>query len=79
MPFAKLYPGIKITNKVFDASWAELLKDPPSEWRIPYRHPTALDRRFAKLDFSLSGKPSRFSFVRVFDGLLGWHLERRVS
>ncbi len=50
-PFVKRYPEIKITDKIIDSSWAELLKDPPAEWRICYRHPTALDRRFAAMRF----------------------------
>lgn len=63
-PFSTYYCGITITNEHLDVAWAELLKNPPADWRIPYRHPTALDRQFAELDF-LREKP-RFSLKRMF-------------
>jgi hypothetical protein len=55
----KKYKHLKITNEMVDAAWADLLKDPPAEWRIPYRHRTELDRKFAALHFNIE---SRFSF-----------------
>lgn len=53
------YPHLRITTKILDSAWAELLENPPEEWRIPYRHRTSLDRRFAELSF---GVETRFSF-----------------
>ncbi|MDB5237449.1 MAG: hypothetical protein JWL88_551 [Parcubacteria group bacterium] len=64
IPFKKKYPEIKITSEMLNAAWANLLKDPPAEWRIPYRHRTALDQKFAALDFSFAEPKPKLSIWR---------------
>jgi hypothetical protein len=57
-------PTITITNQMLDAAWAKLLKEPPAEWRIPYRHPTAFDLRSARMDFiDQRRRPSIFGWI----------------
>lgn len=62
-PFPKRYDNVVITCDVLDIAWAKFLNNPPPEMRANYRHPTALDRRLARMSFT-DGKarPWRFWF-----------------
>lgn len=69
-PFEKRYPDLVIGSSALDRAWAELLKDPPAEWRIPYRHPTAFDTRFAQSDSEEARIPEVLPGWRDFFGRL---------
>ena len=50
-PFPNKYPGVIITDDLLTRLWREKLLNVPGDWQIQFRHPTALDRRFAALNF----------------------------
>jgi hypothetical protein len=50
-PFLKRYPELIITADMLNTQWSKVVENPPDSW-VHYRHPTELDRRFAKLDFN---------------------------
>jgi hypothetical protein len=41
--FMKHRPNITISSKILDHAWAELLENPPPEWRGMYRHSTEIN------------------------------------
>ena len=40
-----------VSNAVLIRAWKQALSEPRPAWRASYRHPTALDKRFAEMNF----------------------------
>jgi hypothetical protein len=70
-PFPKRYPKIAITAEALNQEWAKLVENPPGEWRIQHRHPTALDRRLAEIDVGLGPPKGRMRRLLAGVPILG--------
>ena len=49
--FPKRNPDVVITSEMLDRVWETMLRDAPVWMWASYRHRTALDKRFAEMDF----------------------------
>ncbi len=62
LPYSR-HQNVRITSTLLNRVWTDYLTNPTGEMLSNYRHPTAIDRRFATMDF-WPEKPTLWDHIR---------------